>query len=375
MTFLLILSIIILLFYLAIILFAVYNLSKPFLFSERDNIKSGNTYTLIVPFRNELENLKNIYSDLLDLKFDRHRYEVILINDHSSDGSFEWLNKCDMPDNFRLLTSLKEGKKQALIKAISLSSGNYIVTTDADCRLQPFWLNTIDETIGLRSPKLLVQPVITMNSNNLISQFQYYDSLSLLGINMAAYNIQKYPLLASGANLVFQKEAFNKIEPFSNNVQIASGDDMFILTTFIKNDSKSIFINYTPQSLVITKAESSWINLINQRRRWVGKMKRFNNTSSYLLGLFSVIVQLVLIELLLIGVLYLNYFLMLFVFVWLVKSYVDYLFFKRIAERIGHSVNWLNVWFLEPIYMIFVPLVTVFSIFYSPKWKGRKIIE
>lgn len=375
MTFLLIFSVSVLLFYIAIIFFAFCKLSKPAVFNDRDNIDSKNTYSLIIPFRNELENLKNIYSDLLDLKFDQFRYEVIFIDDHSSDGSFEWLDECEMPDNFRLMTSLKEGKKQALIEAISLSSGIYIVTTDADCRLHPMWLNSIDETIDSKKPKLLVQPVISMYDNKLISQFQYYDSLSLLGINMAVFNIQEYPPLASGANLVFQKEVYNNIEPLSDNVHIASGDDMFLLTSFIDHDPNSIFINYTPESLVVTRAETSWINLIKQRMRWVGKMKRFNNTSSYFLGLLSVIVQLILIELLLMGVWYSNYFFILFVFVWLVKSIVDYLFFRRIAEHIGKSVKWLNVLLLEPIYMIFVPLITIFSIFKSPKWKGRKINE
>ena len=375
MTFLLIISASVLLFYMAIILFASYKLRKPKEFVEWDNVSGYNSYSIIIPFRNEIENLKDIYFDLLDLNFDQSRIEVIFIDDHSSDGSFEWLDKFDKPVNFKLLTSSKSGKKLALIKAISLATGNYIVTSDADCRLHPAWIKSIDETIESISPKLLVQPVITSFNNNLVCQFQYFDSLSLLGINMAVYNVRGYPLLASGANLVFQKKDFDKIKPFRDNLHIASGDDMFLLKSFIEHYPDSINLKYTTENLVVTKSENSWIKLISQRMRWVGKMKRFNDTTSYFLGLLSVIVQVILIELLIISAWYQNYYVFLLISVWLIKSVVDYLFFKRIGHYFDQEVKWFNVFILEPVYMIFVPLVIVFSLFKSPKWKGRKINE
>ena len=356
------------------ILFAAYKINKPVLNVSNKNY-SNNSYTIIVPFRNEMENLKLIYSNLLDLKFDQQRFEVIFIDDNSSDGSFEWLEKCDMPPNFKLLTSLKIGKKQALIKAISKASGSFIITTDADCRLHPHWIKSIDETIESKNPKLIVQPVITSFKNNPVYQFQYYDSLSLLGINLAIYNIRKQPTIASGANLVFQKEAFNKIEPYSDNVHIASGDDMFLLRSFLKHDPNSVILNYSPENLVVTKSENSWFKLVKQRMRWAGKMKRFNNTTSFYLGLFSVIIQVILIVFLVLGLWHQNYYLSVFVFSWLAKSGVDFIFFSKIAQQIGQRVSWFNVFMLELFYMIFVPLIVVFSLFKSPKWKGRKIVN
>lgn len=374
MTFLLIVSGSVLLLYMAIILFASYKIKKPFI-QRGDKIYSNNTFSIIIPFRDEIENLKHIYSDLLDLKFDQSRIEIIFIDDHSTDGSFEWFEKCDLPVNYKLLKSLKVGKKQALIKAISLATGNYIITTDADCRLNPSWIKSIDETIDSLGPKLLIQPVITRFNKKLVCQFQYFDSLSLLGINMAVYNFRKYVSLASGANLVFQKKAYDIIKPFQDNVHIASGDDMFVLKSFIKHYPDSITLNYTLENLVVTKSENNWVKLIYQRMRWVGKMKRFNDSTSYFLGFLSIIVQIILIEFIIISAWFQNYYVLLIVFIWLVKSLVDYLFFKRIAQYFDQKVRWFNVFILEPVYMVFVPLVIVLSLFDSPKWKGRKIIE
>ena len=372
MTFLLIFSGCIFLFYMASILFATYKINNPVL-KVNEKTDTNISYSIIVPFRDEIENLKHIYSDLLDLNFDEQRLEVIFIDDHSSDGSFEWLNKCDMPDNFKLLASSKMGKKQALIKAITIATGSFIVTTDADCKLNPLWIKSIDETIGSNNPKLLIQPVITKFNSSLVNQFQYYDSLSLLGINMAVYQIQKFPSLASGANLIFQKEAFNRFEPFKDNVHIASGDDMFMLKSFIKHDPNSITLNYTSENLVVTRSENSWIKLLKQRMRWAGKMKRFNNTTSFYLGLLSVTIQVILIVLFILSVWHQKIYL--FLLIWLIKSVVDYMFFRKTAQCVGQKVKLFNVFILEPVYMIFVPLIVILSLFKSPKWKGRKISD
>ena len=374
MTFLLIFFACFFLFYVAIILFASYKISKPVIQQSVRN-HSNNSYTIVVPFRDEIENLKHIYSDLLDLRFDQQRLEVIFIDDHSSDGSFEWLDNCDMPTNFKLLKSSKTGKKQALTQAISQASGSFIITTDADCRLHHNWIKNIEDTIDLNNPILIVQPVISEFKDKLLHQFQYYDSLSLMGINMAVFNTRNYPSLASGANLVFQKEAFIRIDPFRDNCHIASGDDMFLLKSFLKSDPNSITLNYSPGNLVITKPENSWVKLVKQRMRWTGKMKRFSNATSFYLGLFSVVSQVILITFLVLGLWHQSYYLILFVFSWLVKTVVDYLFLSKTAQQVGQKVSWFNVFILELIYMIFVPLIVVLSLFKSPKWKGRKIRE
>ena len=146
---------------------------------------------------------------------------------------------------------------------------------------------------------------------------------------------------------------------------------MFLLKSFIKHDPNSIALNYTSQNLVVTRPENSWVNLIKQRMRWAGKMKQFNDATSFYLGMFSVIIQVILIVLFILSVWYQKIYL--FLFIWLVKSAVDYLFFRKIAQCVGQKVKWFNVFVLEPIYIIFVPLIVILSLFKSPKWKGRKI--
>jgi cellulose synthase/poly-beta-1,6-N-acetylglucosamine synthase-like glycosyltransferase len=190
---------------------------------------------------------------------------------------------------------------------------------------------------------------------------------------MAVFKTQRYPSLASGANLVFQKEAFIKIKPFRDNWHIASGDDMFLLKSFLAADPQSVVLNYKPQSLVITRAETNWASFIKQRIRWAGKMKHFNGSTSFFLGALSVAVQVAWIGFLVISFNSSFYFALVFIGIWVLKSVLDYSFFYKIGILLGKKTKWITVFILEPVYMVIVPLILLLSLFIHPQWKGRKI--
>jgi cellulose synthase/poly-beta-1,6-N-acetylglucosamine synthase-like glycosyltransferase len=373
MTFFLFYSTIVLLVYLTFILFAISKVKPPVKNSQPVNTKHHFAFSIIIPFRNEAENLTNILSDLEQLNFDKNRFEVIFIDDGSTDGSFGFLEKQEFLNNFRLIKASSDGKKQAIIEAISLASGNYIYSTDADCRLHPDILKQADEILCQNQTKLIVQPVLSTKSNNLLGQFQYYDFLSLMGINTAVYNLNGVPAIASAANLIFNKAAFEALMPFNNNLHISSGDDMFLLKSFLKADPQSVILNYRPESLVITKAETNWVSFIKQRIRWAGKMKHFNGSTSFFLGALSVAVQVALIGFLMMGFINSYYFALVFIGIWVLKSVLDYSFFYKIGILLGKKTKWITVFILEPVYMVIVPLILLLSLFIHPQWKGRKI--
>lgn len=373
MIFFLIIAAVVISIYSIVILFAA---SKIIIKKKSDQHifpKSGFTYSIIIPFRNEIENLAFIFSDLKNLNFDQARFEVRFVDDGSTDGSFELLKGYELPENFRLLKSANQGKKQAINLAISTAIGDYIYTVDADCRLHPDILKHIDKTIQFKNPGLLVLPVLSNKGDGLLSRFQYYDYLSLMGANVAAHELKGHPALASGANLVFSKAKFVSIIPFEKNLHISSGDDMFLLRAFIDKEPDNVVLNYSKESLVITKAENSWLALIKQRVRWAGKMKHFIDTTSFFLGVLSLAMQLVLLGFIILSLFYQPGFIVYFIVLWLLKSLLDCFFFKKVALLFEQKVSFFSVILLELIYMIFVPVVVLLSLFYHPKWKGRII--
>jgi len=370
MTLYVIISIVFLIAYFVFIIVSGLFLERKALIINKVDSKELNTYSIIVVFRNEENNLINLVSDLKKLNFDESRFEVIFIDDNSTDNSIDVLNDSEIPNNYKILRSPGKGKKRGVYYAIENSEADYIYSIDADCRLQPDILKNADNYLNISDVKLLIQPVISIKNKGLLSRFQYYDYHALLGVNYAVFSALGKPVLASAANLIYSRSVFNRLKPFEGNMNVASGDDMFLLNAFLKDDSKSVGLNYSRSSLIYTEPETNWGELIKQRIRWAGKMKYLTNSSSFFLGLFSVSVQFVLLALLFMG-LFDSDILILFTSALLLKSLVDYHFINKTSKLLDKSVNWLKVLMLEPVYIFFVPIVFIMALFYKPKWKGR----
>ncbi|MCL4279634.1 MAG: glycosyltransferase, partial [Ignavibacteriaceae bacterium] len=94
--------------------------------------------SVIIPFRNESENilasLKSIESQLYPIE----KFEVIYVNDSSEDNSMEILKENIKKINIKIISvpneySINAHKKRAVRFGIENAKGDIIVTTDADC--------------------------------------------------------------------------------------------------------------------------------------------------------------------------------------------------------------------------------------------------
>src|SRR5260221_5313533 len=102
--------------------------------------------SVVIAMRNEKENLENLFRSLSALNYDSADFEIILVDDHSTDGSGEETKKWLSQFSSLIVASLKEnqtGKKAALVYGISLANGAEIATTDDDWMLSSNWLRRI----------------------------------------------------------------------------------------------------------------------------------------------------------------------------------------------------------------------------------------
>ena len=119
--------------------------------------------------------------------------------------------------------------------AIGLAKGNLIVTTDADCIVQPEWLQTIASYYEEFGPVFIAAPVVYTNPlhgdsffKKLLKIFQSLDFITLQGITGASV-YKKFHNMCNGANLAYEKKVFNEVGGFEGIDQIASGDDMLLM--------------------------------------------------------------------------------------------------------------------------------------------------
>ena len=95
--------------------------------------------SVVIPIFNELQSLQELKRQLLENLQSFEKWEVIFIDDGSSDGSSEWLTDLASKDNnFKLIEFYRNyGKSAALNEGFKAASGDYIITMDADLQDDP----------------------------------------------------------------------------------------------------------------------------------------------------------------------------------------------------------------------------------------------
>ncbi len=236
-------------------------------------------FSVIVPFRNEELRLRDILHDLSVQDYPAGNTEIILVNDHSGDGSaaiaqeysnrFGHFSLIHLPDG-------ESGKKAALEAGVRAAANEYIVTTDADCRAGRQWLSSMASFCRDFSPALVIGPVVTVNRDeSFLDYFQQLESLSLTGAGSASALGGK-PIFCSGANLCYRREAFTGLrDPMLKAV--ASGDDTFLLLQMKRLYRYNIRVLKSKQALITTPTEGSLKDFLRQRWRWISKSVHYRD--------------------------------------------------------------------------------------------------
>ncbi|TVZ21372.1 cellulose synthase/poly-beta-1,6-N-acetylglucosamine synthase-like glycosyltransferase [Dokdonia sp. Hel_I_63] len=258
-----------------------------------------NRFTVIVPFRNESKNLPRLLASLAAIDYPSHNWELILVNDASTDNSLEVINqylRSYQISNVIIINNLRataSPKKDALQTAINKATHNWIVTTDADCYVPTQWLATLDAAIQQEQPLMVIMPVAiaTTARPTFLTAYEQLDFLSLMGATAGSFYFG-LPFLCNGANLAYDKDAFIKVQGFANNDHIASGDDHFLLEKFQENFKNKISYLRSQDAIVTTQPQEQWSTFIAQRTRWAAKSSAYTFWFSKLVGLLVVSVNL-----------------------------------------------------------------------------------
>lgn len=325
--------------------------------------------TLLVPFRNEAENISNLCINLMNLRYPN--LEILMIDDHSEDDSFQLLEKCFQGKiNIKILQSPERGKKSALEHGVSLASGEIILCTDADCQFPEFWIESMVISFNNPNVQLVAGAVLVDKNGEFLELFQSLDWASILLLTNYSFT-KKEPLMCSGANMAYRKEAFEKVNGYEGNREFASGDDEFLLKKIRKMYGAEAF-HYLASSgsLVRTLPEPTWQALINQRVRWASKWKAHFSISHALSASGAFLTQLVWI-----GSFYLISLgakgILAFGLVWLVKIAAERLSLGRVLKSLDRklgNVTFLQTSFVHPFYVLRVGMGALSGKF---TWKGR----
>jgi len=126
---------------------------------------TGVDLSIIIPVYNEEGNVELLYKEIVEVLSGYNRsYELILIDDGSTDRSFEILNRIQLSDEHVLLVQFRKnfGQTAALAAGFEHSQGEVVVTMDADLQNDPadipMMVDKLEEgfdmVCGWRSPRM-----------------------------------------------------------------------------------------------------------------------------------------------------------------------------------------------------------------------------
>lgn len=335
--------------------------------------------SVVIPFRNEAQNIPNLIHSLNQLSYPLKLWEVIFVDDSSEDHSKEILETSlkEVPFQYRILSlSDKFGKKEALKAGFSAAQGEIIIQSDADCQFSTEWLQMHSNAYSSETIKLVCGAVMFNPPKNIFEHLQQAEIMALMTTSKMTIEAGK-PLMCNAANMSFCKSILPLVLDTFKQTGHPSGDDVYLLHRISSEyGAKAIAYLTEKQSFVLTNPLSSLHDFLMQRSRWASKTKTY---SSFFAQFFAALVFLANMAFYLTFV-YLIFFCKELCFIYIIailsKFLIDILTvlsFRKTYKIKIPKYQFSILILLELLYPVYLISVLIFSILKPAVWKGRKI--
>lgn len=260
------------------------------LFKKTDNNSNINTekppVSVVICARNEEENLKHFLPKVLEQKYPN--YEVIVVNDCSSDNSDIVLENFQKQYPHLKVTTIKEDekfshtKKLALTVGIKAAKNEWLLLTDADCVPQSdLWLSTMAENFKGNTEVVLGYGGY-LSEKGLLNKLIRFDTM-LIAMNYFGFTLIRKPYMGVGRNLAYKRSLFFKNRGFASHSQIDSGDDDLFIRE-VANKANTV-VEFRHEAHTLSVPRKTYTNWIRQKRRHTSTSKYYNSGIKLLLGL------------------------------------------------------------------------------------------
>lgn len=242
--------------------------------------------SVVISAKNELKNLKKLIPLLLKQQF--KSYEIILVDDKSSDDTYDYVIELDQHEaNFKLvrIDSTPDhinNKKYALTIGIRAAKYDYILLTDADCFPESeFWLKEMSHGYTSDKKKYVIGYSQYYKEKGLLNYFIKYETL-LTAIQYIGIGLLGNPYMGVGRNMGYRKSFFLENNGFGKYREVVGGDDDLLINRYAKRKNTSFVIS--PDSTMYSNPKTKLSEFILQKTRHLSVGKHYRATDKLLLG-------------------------------------------------------------------------------------------
>jgi len=271
-------------------IFFIFSKLAFFKKSKIDSVLAHNEgVSVIIAAHNEEKNLKKFLPLLLSQAYPN--FEIIVVNDRSSDGTHAYLNELkNHHANLKLVKVDKKpehinGKKFALTMGIKAAKNEYLLFTDADCVPEnEHWISTVSEQFAEKKEIILGYSQY-QKGKGLLNAFIRFETF-YTAVQYLSLALRGKPYMGVGRNLAYRKKLFFEQNGFFKHLVVTGGDDDLFVNNAATADNTAIAIG--KGSNVLSVPKTSWKAWFRQKKRHLSVGKFYKTMDKFRLGALSV---------------------------------------------------------------------------------------
>ena len=224
--------------------------------------------SVVIPAFNEEKNIGDTLQSLVNQKYAK-KFEVILVDNNSTDGTVKTAKKYSKKLNLRIIKETKQGRGAAKARGANEAKGDILAYLDADSRALPNWLSVIEKSFKDQSVVAVTGPWAVYDLPDGFTKWFLHNFQEIAMLPVTVY--LGHPDL-NGMNMALSKSAYKRSGGFDASLNI---HDDFDLARRLNKLGK---VKYTKKLKVLTSGRRY------RRGILAGLLSYHKHTLNFLIG-------------------------------------------------------------------------------------------
>ncbi len=249
--------------------------------------KNSTPVSVIVCAKNEAKNLQKTIPLLLEQQYPD--FEIILINDRSSDDTLEVMEAFQEKDDRIKIVDVAPNeafwgnKKYALTLGIKKAQHEHMLFIDADCwPSSSYWISSMSNKFSSKKQLVLGYGAYDKRKG-LLNKLIRYETLAT-AVQYLSYAKAGIPYMGVGRNLGYTSDLYYSVNGFISHIKIPSGDDDLFVNEAATKENTSVCLEKV--GFTVSEPKTTFSEWMQQKRRHVTTAHLYKKSHQFLLGSF-----------------------------------------------------------------------------------------